>query len=102
MDEIAAKRAVQRADKTQKVIDSTEEAWDEFDADLWKMFKATKSGDQDKREEIYREYHAAEAIKAKLARVVNEGKKAEEELKQQKAEEERKQQKVKHGDRRST
>ena len=61
--------------------------------ELWEMWKSTRSDDQDKREVIYREYHAAKALQAKLLRVVNEGKKAEEELKQQK---------VKHGDRRST
>ncbi len=92
MDEVALKRAIQKADKTQKLIDAHQEAWDELDADLWVMFKASQSGDQDKREEIYREYHASRALQAKLLKVVNAGKKAEEELKQQK---------VKHGNRSS-
>ena len=93
MDEVGLKRAIQKAEKTQKVIDSTKEAWDELHVELWEMWKSTKSDDQDKREEIFREYHAAKALKAKLLRVVNEGKKAEEELKQQK---------VKHGNRSRT
>ena len=93
MDEVALKRAVQKADKADKVIKSTEEAWAELHVELWDMWKSTKSDDADKREEIFREYHAGKALRAKLVRVVNEGKKAEEELKQQQ---------VKHGNRRST
>jgi hypothetical protein len=93
LDELALKRTIQKAYTTQKVIESTQEAWTELESDLWAMWKATKSDQQDKREEIFREYHAAKALQAKLLKVVNEGKKAEEELKQQK---------VKHGDRSST
>lgn len=92
MDEVALKRAVQKADKTQKVIDSTKEAWAELHVELWEMWKSTKSDAQEKREEIYREYHASKALQAKLLKVVNEGKKAEEELKQEK---------LKHGNRNS-
>jgi signal transduction protein with GAF and PtsI domain len=84
VDEVALKRAVQKADKTQKLITTYQEAWDELEADLWQMWKATKSDQQDKREEIYREYHASRALQAKLQKTVNEGKKAEEELKQEK------------------
>jgi len=84
LDEVALKRAIQKADKTQKVIDAYKDAWDELESDLWRMWKGTKSEDRDKREEIFREYHASRALQAKLIKVVNEGKKAEEELKQQK------------------
>ena len=93
MDDLTAKRAIQKADKTLKVIESTKEVWDELEADLWRMWKSTASDQQDKREELFREYHACKALQAKLLKVVNEGKKAEEELKQQK---------VKYGDRHST
>ena len=92
LDEVALKRAVQKAGTTQKVIDSTKEAWAELHVELWEMWKSTKSDDQDKREEIYREYHASKALQAKLLKVVNAGKRAEEELKQLK---------VKHGNRSS-
>ena len=93
LDEVALKRAIQKADKTQKLIETYQEAWDELEGDLWKMWKATKSADPDKREELYREYHACKALQAKLLKVVNEGKKAEEEIKQQQ---------VKHGNRHRT
>lgn len=93
MDELALKRAVQKGVTTQKVVESTQEAWEELHMELWEMWKATKSDDQDKREEVFREYHASKALQAKLLKVVNAGKKAEEELKQQK---------VKHGNRSST
>ena len=84
MDEIALKRAIQKADKTRKLIESYREYWDELENDLWSMWKATKSDDKEKREDIFREYHASQALKAKLQKQVNEGIKAEEELKQQK------------------
>ena len=93
MDELALKRAVQKGAKTEELIEGYKEAWDELEADLWQMWKTTKSDDQEKREEIFREYHACKALQAKLQKVVNVGKKAEEELKQQK---------VKHGNRSST
>ncbi len=93
MDELTAKRAIQKAAQAEVLIESTKEAWDELHVELWNMWKSTKSDDPDKREEIFREYHAGKALQAKLVKTVNEGKKAEEELKQQK---------VKHGDRRST
>lgn len=92
MDELQIKRAIQKGAKTAELIESYKEAWNDLETDLWQMWKSTKSDDQDKREEIYREYHASRALQAKLVKVVNEGKKAEEELKQQK---------VKHGNRSS-
>lgn len=81
MDEIALKRAIQRADKTKKVIETYKDYWDELESDLWKLWKSTKSENQAKREEIFREHHAIQAVKAKLQKVVNEGIKAEDELK---------------------
>ena len=93
MDELALKRAVQKGAKTEELIEGYKEAWDELEADLWQMWKATKSDDQVKREEIYREYHGCKAAQAKLQKVVNEGRKAEEELKQEK---------LKHGNKNST
>jgi septal ring factor EnvC (AmiA/AmiB activator) len=93
LDELALKRAVSKGLKTQELIEGYKEAWDELEADLWQMWKATKSDDQVKREEIFREHHACKALQAKLEKTVNEGKKAEEELKQEK---------LKHGNRNST
>jgi septal ring factor EnvC (AmiA/AmiB activator) len=93
LDEIALKRAIQKADKTQRLIEGYKEAWDELETDLWEMWKSTKSDDQVKREEIFREHHACKALQAKLQKVVNAGKKAEEELNQEK---------LKHGNRNST
>ena len=86
-----------------KLVESYQAAWEELEADLWKMWKATKSDDQDKREELFREYHAGRALQAKLVKVVNEGKKAEEELKQDELKQKKlEQEKVKHGNRHST
>ena len=85
MDEIALQRAVQKADKTQRVIDAHKEVWDELDADIWRMWRATKSADKDTREDLYREHHGIQAVQARLQRVVNEGKRAEEELRQRDA-----------------
>ena len=82
MDEVALKRAVQKADTTQAVIDAHEEAWKEVEADIWVMWKATKSADKDTREDLYREHHAIGAVRARLQRVVKEGQKAEEALRQ--------------------
>lgn len=82
MDEVALKRAIQKADKTQKLIDAYQEAWDELESDLWKLWKSTKSDEKDKREDIYREYHGMKALQAKFQRIVNEGKKAADELEQ--------------------
>lgn len=93
MDELALKRAVQKGAQTEELIEGYKEAWEDIHVELWEMWKSTKSDAQDKREEIYREYHACKALQAKLQKVVNEGKKAEEELKQEK---------LKHGNRNST
>lgn len=83
MDEIALKRAVAKARKMQAFIESTSEVIEALEAELWTMFKASKSDEKDKREDIYREQHALRAIVAKLQKVVTEGRRAEEELKQQ-------------------
>jgi len=84
LDEKTLKSAVRKADKTRKLIESYQEYWAELDVDLWKLFCNTRSDEKEKREDIYREYHAARALRAKLERVVNEGRKAEEELSQRK------------------
>ncbi len=93
LDEIALKRAIQQADKVQKTIDAHKDVWDDLDADIWKMWKATKSDAKETREDLFREHHAIQAIQARLQRAVNEGRKADEELKQQQ---------VKHGNRSRT
>lgn len=82
MDEVALKRAIQRADKTQKLIETYRDAWKELEADIWRMWTQTKSEDKETREDLYREYHGVKAVQAKFQRIVNDGKKAEAELKQ--------------------
>ena len=93
LDELELNRAIHKAAKTEELIETHKEAWVEFEDDLTSMWKATKSDAAEKREEIYRELHAAKGVQAKMQKIVNEGRKAEEELKQQK---------VKHGNRSST
>ena len=85
MDELTLQRSIQKGAKTQELIEGFKEAWDELHLELWEMWKSTKSDDQEKREEIFREYHACKALQAKLLKVVNTGAKAEEDLKQLKA-----------------
>ena len=84
MDEVGLKRAIQAGDKAEKFLENAQWAWDELDQELWKRFKSTKSDDQEKREEIFREYHGAQAFRTRFERLILAGKKAEEELKQQK------------------
>lgn len=75
------------------MLDTQRELWDEIEADLWRMWKDSASGDKEGREDLYREHHAIGAIQARIKRIIDQGRKAEEELKQQK---------VKHGNRNST
>ncbi len=84
MDEVALKRAVQKADQVKRLIDTHKVIWEELEADIWKMWQASGSDDRERREDLYREQHAIKAIRARLNRLVNEGKKAEEELTQRK------------------
>ena len=83
MDEITLKRAIQKADKTKQVIEAHKDVWEGLEVDIWRMWKGTKSADKDAREDLYREHHAILCIRAKLQRIVSEGKKAEEELRAQ-------------------
>lgn len=93
MDEVALKRAIQKGEQTQRLIEAHQDLWTELEADIWRLWQNTKSDQKEVREDLYREHHAITAVQAKLVRAVNEGKKAENELTQQK---------VKDGDRHRT
>lgn len=93
MDELELKRAINKGDQAIKQLESQKELWDDIEADLWTMWKKSKSDDVEGRESIYREHHAILAIQAKLKSIISLGKKAEEELKQRR---------VKHVNRNST
>ncbi|MDX1300205.1 MAG: hypothetical protein R3260_18485 [Pseudomonas sp.] len=60
--------------------DDVRAAWEDVQADIVKMWMATKTGEQETREALYREVHGLKALQARLQRWVNEGKKAEAEL----------------------
>ena len=57
---------------------------EELETDIRRGWALTKAGDKELREDLYHEQHAIKAIRARLQKVVNEGKKAEHELMQQK------------------
>jgi len=84
MDERALRAAVKKGDKAAKMVKSQAELWGGLDADLWQLWCGTKSEEKEKREDIYREYHASKALRARLQRIANEGRKAREELEQRK------------------
>lgn len=80
MDELTLKRAMSKGDLAEKAIDTYTEIWKDIEADLWDMWKNSKSDDKEGREDLYREHHAIKAAQSRLKRVVDAGKKAEEEL----------------------
>jgi hypothetical protein len=84
LDEVTLRRAVAKGEQTQKMIEAQRQIWAEIEVDLWRMWVNSKSDDMDGREALYREHHAIKAVQSRLKRIVTEGKKAEEELKQQK------------------
>jgi hypothetical protein len=81
LDEIALKRKIQQAAKTEKLIATYQEYWDELEADIWKMWRDSKSHEKEGREDLYREQHAIRRVQARLHKIVSDGKRAEEELK---------------------
>ena len=83
-DEISLKRAMAQGEQAARTLEAHRDLWAELEADIWKMWKASKSDDKDGREDLYRELHGIKAVQARLKRIVDHGKKAEEELKQQK------------------
>lgn len=93
MDELELKRAINKGDKAQKLLDSTKELFDGIEADIWKKWKESPAKDTEGRENLYIEQHAIRVIQDRIKAITKEGKKAEEELKHKK---------VKHGNRNST
>ena len=83
MDEMSLKRAIAKGDQAQTLIESHKDLWGEIEDDLWQMWRSSKADDRDGRESLYHEQHAIKSVQARLTRIVNEGKKAQEELKQQ-------------------
>lgn len=84
MDEIALKRAVYKGEQASKMEEVYKPLWEELEADIWKMWRNSKAEEQEGRESLYREQHAIKAVQVRLKRVVDQGKRADEELKQQK------------------
>ena len=80
MDKIKAK--IIKGDRVQRLLDDqdVQEALTAVEAELHAMWASTKSEDQAKREELYRELHGLSALKARLQRFVNDGIKARQEL----------------------
>ena len=84
MDEIALKRTSHKGAQAVKLIEDHKELWDDVEGDLLKMWRDSASEDAGGREALYREYHAIKAVQARMQRLVDQGKRADEELKQQK------------------
>ena len=76
------KSAIVKANKIEEFLsqDYVKSAWVSVEADIFRMWALTKTHEQEKREEYYRELHGLRAVKARLQKWVNEGKKAEAEL----------------------
>ena len=76
------KESIVRAEIVQRLLDdeNINSAFLNIEGDIYKLWTSTKSDESDKREEIYREYRGLMALKARLQRYVNEGKKAQEEV----------------------
>lgn len=74
--------SVKQADEVSRLLENNylRAAWVATEKQILQMWRDSKSDEQDKREELYREYHGLQAVKARLQRVVNEGTKAVHEL----------------------
>ncbi len=84
MDEVALKRAVHKGEQARKLIEANKPLWEDIEAEIWRMWQDSGSADKEGREDLYREQHAIKAVQGRLRRIVDQGKRAEEELKHQK------------------
>lgn len=84
MDESELKKQVQAGDKARKLLEAHAPYWKAVEADIVVMWCNSASDAKDFREDLYREYHGIQAIKAKINKQINQGVKAQEELAQRK------------------
>ncbi len=84
MDDSELKKLVQKGDQAKRVLETHSDYWKAVEADIIVLWCNSPSGEKELREDLYREYHGIQAIKAKIQKSINQGLKAQEELRQRK------------------
>lgn len=76
------KEAIRRADAASRFLEheQTKGLWAIIETDIYGAWVSSRSTDTEGREACYRELHGLRALKARLTRIIKEGRKAEEEL----------------------
>lgn len=76
------KHAIARAERVRLALENEEikTAFEDVKNDIYLLWEKTASNQEDERERLYRELHGLKAVRTRLSRAIQEGKKAQVEI----------------------